>query len=56
MNDKKNDFNLFDEWARGIMYRGGKEQEDFLSGYVSGLFIYGLVVFALFLIGVLTGN
>lgn len=53
---KKNDFNLFEEWARGIMFRGGEEMDDFLSGYVWGLLLLGGVTVVLYLIGVATGN
>ena len=30
----KNDFNLFDEMARGCLYRGGESEQNFLKGYV----------------------
>ena len=41
----KNDFNLFEEFARGILYRGGVEMNDFFSGYVAGLVEPALLFF-----------
>ena len=52
----EDDFNLFEEWARGIMYRGGEERDDFLSGYVTGFVLYGILLVILFLVGSFLGN
>lgn len=52
----KNDFNLFEEWARGIMFRGGKEMDDFLSGYVTGLLLFGILFVVLFVVGSSLGS
>lgn len=44
MSDKS-DFNLIDEMARGCLYRGGKSERDFLSGYFwAGVVIWGLII------------
>ena len=52
----RTDCNLFKEWAREIMYRGGREMDDFLTGYVTGLIRYGILLVALFLAGLFLGN
>lgn len=41
-NNKKK-FDLIDELARGAIYRGGEDQEQFLIGYGKGMI--GCVVF-----------
>jgi hypothetical protein len=53
-NEPKKDpqeFNLLNELARGAIYRGGKSQQDFLTGYAWGwILVIGLLVF-LFILG-----
>ena len=44
-------FNFFEEYARGIIYRGGKELDDYMSGYIFGLILaFGLLA-VLFILG-----
>jgi hypothetical protein len=52
----RTDCNLFKEWARGIMYRSGREMDDFLAVYVTDLILFGILLVALFLAGVFVGN
>lgn len=49
------DFNLFEEMARGHLYRGGQDAHNFLTGYTWGmLFMLGVTVL-LIVIGLLAG-
>lgn len=50
-NDNKDRFNLNDEIARGILYRGGEEAQSFLRGYAWGWVIVILLVAALWIAG-----
>ena len=36
-DDNKKKFDLIDELARGAIYRGGEDQEQFLTGYAKGM-------------------
>ena len=49
------DFHVFHEIARGALYRGGKEAEQYLRGYVWGALIVALIV-ALKILPVILGN
>jgi hypothetical protein len=50
-NDPRKDFNLLDELARGAIYRGGEDKEQFLTGYAKGIVGCVLVYGALWVIG-----
>lgn len=43
MSDK-NEFDLFDEMARGCLYRGGKSERDFLNGYSTAAIVIWSVI------------
>lgn len=45
------EFNLMDELSRGIIYRGGKELEDYMEGYAFGILFWILVLAFLFILG-----
>ena len=53
--DENDHFDLFEEIARGCLYRGGKDMQTFLNGYAWGAIMFGILVVALFLIGILKG-
>ena len=53
--DENDHFDLFEEIARGCLYRGGKDMQTFLNGYAWGAIMFGILVVALVLIGILKG-
>jgi hypothetical protein len=44
-------FNLIDELARGAIYRGGEEKEQFLTGYAQGVVFWVVLFAALWIVG-----
>lgn len=45
------DFNLLDELARGAIYRGGEEKEQFLTGYAQGVVFWVVLMAGLWIAG-----
>jgi hypothetical protein len=59
VNEPKKDpqeFNLLNEMARGAIYRGGRSQHDFLTGYAWGWLIFLGLLAVLFILGSLSGR
>ena len=50
-NNPRKDFNLLDELARGAIYRGGEEKEQFLTGYAQGVVFWVVLMAALWIVG-----
>jgi len=50
-NNPRKDFNLLDELARGAIYRGGQEKEQFLTGYAQGVVFWVVLMGALWIVG-----
>ena len=44
-------FNLIDELARGAIYRGGEEKEQFLTGYAQGVVFWVVLMAGLWIAG-----
>ena len=57
MTDKSHngDFHVFDEIARGALYRGGEALENYLTGYAWGVRIVAFIV-AVKILPVILGN
>jgi hypothetical protein len=50
-NNPRKDFNLLDELARGAIYRGGEDKEQFLSGYAQGVIFWVVLMGGLWIVG-----
>jgi hypothetical protein len=50
-NNPRKDFNLLDELARGAIYRGGEDKEQFLSGYAQGVIFWVVLMAGLWIVG-----
>lgn len=54
-NNGKRDFDIWEETARGMLYRGGKEADYLWTGYVWGMLLMLGVTVLLIIIGLLAG-
>jgi hypothetical protein len=54
--DSTRDFKIINELRRGIIYRGGKELDDYMSGYAYGLVFSALILAFLFILGTIKGH